>query len=91
MLSRVTHMAGLVTVPRPEQLSLRQVEFLPLSGKRVLAILVVNDREVQNRVIHTDREYDDTELHAGGELHQPRVRRPVAVGDPYGRARQHAE
>ena len=62
MLSRVTHMAGLVTVPRPEQLSLRQVEFLPLSGKRVLAILVVNDREVQNRVIHTDREYDDTEL-----------------------------
>lgn len=63
MLSRVTHMAGLVTVPRPEQLSLRQVEFLPLSGKRVLAILVVNDREVQNRVIHTDREYDDTELH----------------------------
>ena len=62
MLSRVTHMAGLVTVPRPEQLSLRQVEFLPLSGKRVLAILVINDREVQNRVIHTDREYEDTEL-----------------------------
>ena len=51
-----------MTVPRPEQLSLRQVEFLPLSGKRVLAILVINDREVQNRVIHTDREYEDTEL-----------------------------
>ena len=62
LLSRVTHMAGLVTMPRPEQLSLRQVEFLRLSGKRVLAILVVNDREVQNRVIHTDREYDETEL-----------------------------
>ena len=62
LLSRVTHMAGVVTVPRPEQLSLRQVEFLPLSDKRVLAILVVNDREVQNRVIHTDREYHDTEL-----------------------------
>ena len=62
LLSRVTHMAGLVTVPRPEQLSLRQVEFLRLSGKRVLAILVVNEREVQNRVIHTDREYEDTEL-----------------------------
>ncbi|MYA18122.1 MAG: heat-inducible transcription repressor HrcA [Gammaproteobacteria bacterium] len=62
LLSRVTHMAGVVTVPRPAQLSLRQVEFLPLSDKRVLAILVVNDREVQNRVIHTDREYHDTEL-----------------------------
>jgi len=62
LLSRLTHMAGLVTVPRPEQVSLRQVEFLPLSGRRVLAILVVNEREVQNRVIHTDREYDETEL-----------------------------
>ena len=63
LLSQVTHMAGVVTVPRPEQVSLRQVEFLPLSGRRVLAILVVNEREVQNRVIHTDREYDETELH----------------------------
>ena len=62
LLSQVTHMAGVVTVPRPEQISLRQVEFLRLSGTRVLAILVVNDREVQNRVIHTDREYDDAEL-----------------------------
>ena len=62
LLSRVTHMAGLVTVPRPEQVSLRHVEFLPLSGDRVLVVLVVNDREVQNRVIHTERDYDETEL-----------------------------
>ena len=62
LLSGVTHMAGLVTVPRPEQVSLRQVEFLPLSGDRVLVVLVVNDREVQNRVIHTERDYDETEL-----------------------------
>lgn len=62
LLSRVTRMAGLVTVPRPEQVSLRHVEFLPLSGDRVLVVLVVNDREVQNRVIHTEREYAETEL-----------------------------
>ena len=62
LLSRVTHMAGLVTVPRPEQVSLRHVEFLPLSGDRVLVVLVVNDREVQNRVIHTERDYAETEL-----------------------------
>ena len=62
MLSRVTQLAGLVTVPRPEQVSLRHVEFLRLSGDRVLVVLVVNDREVQNRVIHTDREYFETEL-----------------------------
>ena len=63
LLSHVTHLAGLVTLPKPEQVALRQVEFLPLSGTRVLAILVVNEREVQNRVVHTDREYSEPELH----------------------------
>lgn len=62
LLSQVTRMAGVVTMPRPEHTALRQVEFLPLSGDRVLVILVVNDREVQNRVIHTERAYDETEL-----------------------------
>ncbi len=62
MLSHITNMAGVVTMPRPEQIALRQVEFLPLSGGRVLVILVVNDREVQNRVIHADRDYGEAEL-----------------------------
>ena len=62
LLSQVTHMAGVVTMPRAGQPSLRQVEFLPLSGQRVLVILVVNDREVQNRVIHTERAYHEAEL-----------------------------
>ena len=67
MLSGITQMAGLVTMPKAEQVALRQVEFLRLSGNRVLAILVVDEREVQNRVIHTDREYDETELHQAAE------------------------
>ena len=62
LLSRVSKLAGLVTMPRPEQVELRQVEFLPLSRNRVLAILVVNEREVQNRVVETEREYSDVEL-----------------------------
>lgn len=62
LLSRVTRMAGLVTMPRREQVSLRHVEFLPLSGDRVLVILVVNERDVQNRVIHLERKYDESEL-----------------------------
>ena len=62
LLSKLTRTAGLVTLPRSEQVSLRQVEFLPLAGDRVLVILVVNEREVQNRVIHTDREYGEAEL-----------------------------
>jgi heat-inducible transcriptional repressor len=61
-LSALTQMAGVVTLPRQKQITLRQVEFLPLSNQRVLAILVVNDHEVQNRVLGTDRIYLEAEL-----------------------------
>jgi len=62
LLSDVTKLAGLVMMPRTEHQSLRQVEFLSLSDNRVLVILVVNDREVQNRVIQTERRYSPSEL-----------------------------
>ena len=62
LLAEISSMAGVVTLPRKEQISLRQVEFLPLTANRVLVILVINEREVQNRVIHTDREYTESEL-----------------------------
>jgi len=62
MLSQVTRLAGVVTIPRRESLRLQHIEFLPLASKRVLVILVVNGQEVQNRVIDTDREYSQREL-----------------------------
>ena len=62
LLSNITAQAGLVTVPRQEANQLRQVEFLPLSGDRVLVILVVNEREVQNRIIHTRRVFTEQQL-----------------------------
>jgi heat-inducible transcriptional repressor len=62
LLSNITAQAGLVTVPRQEANQLRQVEFLPLSGNRVLVILVVNEREVQNRIIHTQRPFTEVQL-----------------------------
>lgn len=62
LLSNITAQAGLVTVPKQETSQLRQVEFLPLSGDRVLVILVVNEREVQNRIIHTRRVFTEDEL-----------------------------
>jgi len=62
LLSSLTRQAGLVTMPSRQRLSLRQVEFLPLSGKRILVILVVNEKDVQNRVIHTEREFSESEL-----------------------------
>ena len=62
LLSDVTKLAGLVMLPRTEHQALRQVEFLALNDNRVLAILVINDREVQNKVIHTERQYSAAEL-----------------------------
>lgn len=62
LLSDVTNLAGLVMMPRIEHKSLRQVEFLALNDNRVLAILVINDHEVQNKVIQTDRSYSASEL-----------------------------
>ena len=62
LLSKITSMAGVVTIPRAHQATLRQIEFLPLSEKRVLAILVINDREVQNRILHIEQEYTAAEL-----------------------------
>ena len=62
LLSHTTRMACLITTPKQESAALRQVDFLPLSGDRVLVILVLNDREVQNKVIRTDREYGESEL-----------------------------
>jgi heat-inducible transcriptional repressor len=61
-LSTLTSMAGIVTIPRQTHITLRQVEFLPLSDRRVLAILVVNDTEVENRILDMDREYSSDEL-----------------------------
>ena len=62
LLSEVTRLAGVVTLPRRERLQLRHVEFLSLSERRVLVILVVNNREVQNRIIHTKRPYSASDL-----------------------------
>lgn len=62
LLSRLSTMAGVVTVPRRNLSTLRRIEFLPLSERRVLAILVVNHSEVQNRVIQVERDYSAAEL-----------------------------
>jgi heat-inducible transcriptional repressor len=62
MLSEITSLAGVVTVPRGQHPTLRQIEFLPLSDRRVLVILVINDRDVQNRILQLDRDYSESEL-----------------------------
>src|SRR5271155_1319781 len=62
MLSSVTHMAGPVTLPNPHYIALSQIEFVGLSENRALAIMVMNNREVQNRVVQLDRYYSPEDL-----------------------------
>ncbi len=62
VLSGVTHLAGVVLLPRHERNGFRQIEFLPLSGNRVLAILVTSEGEVHNRIINTGRDYSPAQL-----------------------------
>ncbi len=61
-LSGFTQMAGIVSVHRKDAPSLRQIEFLPLTENRVLVVLIINDSDVQNRIIHVDRNYSQHEL-----------------------------
>lgn len=62
ILSDITRLAGVVMVPTSTSRALRQVEFLPLNENRVLAIIILNSREVENRIIYTDRVYSESEL-----------------------------
>jgi len=62
LLSQLTQFAGVVMTPRRRAIAFRQIEFLRLSEKRVLLILVSQDGDVQNRVLFTERDYSPAEL-----------------------------
>src|SRR6185437_5835445 len=58
LLSAMTHFVGLVTVPGAADAPLKQIEFVSLDARRVLAILVFADGQVQNRVLNLSRRFD---------------------------------
>ncbi len=60
-LSNLSHFAGVVMTPRRAQ-SFRQVEFMRLSDKRILLIIVSPEGGVQNRIIQTDLAYTPGQL-----------------------------
>ncbi len=62
VLSELTHMAGFVRVPRRAMRILRHVDFIAMRERQILAILVTDKGEVENRLIHTDRPMGAGEL-----------------------------
>jgi heat-inducible transcriptional repressor len=62
LLSGLTHFAGIVIAPRRATPRIKQMEFVSLSEKRILLILVTSDGDVQNRILLTERAYTASEL-----------------------------
>ena len=61
LLSNLSHFAGVVLTPRRSSL-FRQVEFMRLSDRRILLIIVTPEGDVQNRILHTERDYTPSQL-----------------------------
>ena len=74
MLSTITRLAGVVTIPRQSHVAVSQIEFVGLSDDRVLTILVVGGREVQNRIVHLERHYSPDELRRAASYLNDQVR-----------------
>lgn len=62
LLSSLTNFAGIVMAPRRQAPKIRQIEFLSLSEKRILLIIVTADGDVQNRILLTEKSYTPSEL-----------------------------
>jgi heat-inducible transcriptional repressor len=61
MLSSLSQFAGVVQSPRRESV-FQQIEFLRLSEKRILLVIVDPRGDVQNRLMHTDVDYSPSQL-----------------------------
>jgi heat-inducible transcriptional repressor len=62
MLSNLTQFAGVVMIPKRKTLAFKHLEFMPLSEKRILVIIVTSDGNVQNRIILSEKPYSASEL-----------------------------
>lgn len=62
MLSQLTQFAGVVLIPKRKTLSFKHLEFLPLTEKRILVIIVTSDGNVQNRIILAEKPYSVSDL-----------------------------
>ncbi len=68
LLSELTHFAGVVATPKRSSISVQQIEFLRLSEKKILLIIVMPDGQVENRVLLTDMDYSQAQLVEAGNF-----------------------
>lgn len=68
MLSELTRFAGVVITPKRKGAVFRYIEFMALSEKRILLIIVTPEGDVQNRIIFTDKVYSQSDLIEAGNF-----------------------
>ncbi len=61
VLSQLSQFAGVVLAPRRDS-TFQQIEFLRLSEKRILLVIVAPNGDVQNRLLLTEADYTPAEL-----------------------------
>ncbi|MFT4100752.1 MAG: heat-inducible transcriptional repressor HrcA [Burkholderiaceae bacterium] len=61
LLSNLSSFAGVVLTPRRSSM-FRQIEFLRLSARRLLLIIVTKEGDVQNRILQTEQDYSPSQL-----------------------------
>jgi heat-inducible transcriptional repressor len=62
VLSRVSQNLGIVVSPPISQIALQHIQFVRLSDRRILVVLVSRSGIVQDRVIHSEEDFSQTEL-----------------------------
>ena len=67
ILSSITHLTGIISLTHSAKAEIRHLEFMRLSERRILVILVINQDDVHNKVIHVDRDYSDIELNEAAQ------------------------
>ncbi|MCC8997351.1 MAG: heat-inducible transcriptional repressor HrcA [Nitrosomonas sp.] len=68
LLSELTRFAGLVITPKHKGAVFRYIEFMALSEKRILLIIVTPEGDVQNKIIFTQTPYTQADLIEAGNF-----------------------
>lgn len=68
LLSELTRFAGVVITPKRKGAVFRYIEFMTLSEKRILLIIVTPEGDVRNRIIFTNTTYSQSDLIEAGNF-----------------------
>lgn len=68
LLSELSQFAGVVVTPKRSGAVFRYIEFMALSEKRILLIIVTPEGDVQNRIIFTNTLYSQSDLIEAGNF-----------------------